>query len=301
MTQCHDFLVTAHPTRRHLPVVFLHQKFEGLDVSFAVQRHAAAPWRAWQSVIPTFLATTLSPDTDTLFKTERTLRAQLVQLQTTLSLQMNNPAFLLKTTRLGLSQKKTHTQKKRVTTIQGHFHKQLLESLTTFPVGRAVLLSQSTPHTGALMQPSSEAYWAEGGCFRAAVARGLMLPHLAAANSADVFRTCPNKNATEAWSVFVVILYLRKFLSNSSWAHQKIASSGIVRSLFMLPILVGFPCLFLVLLVLRPCWWKIRGLSRNFLEPFVSLPDPVPQLGGKSITSVPSRPSRLWPILVHRL
>ena len=51
------------------------------------------------------------------------------------------------------------TQKKRVTTIQRHFHKQLLESVTTSPVDRAALLSQSTSHTGAhLMQPSSEAY-----------------------------------------------------------------------------------------------------------------------------------------------
>ena len=122
------------------------------------------------------------------------LRAQLVQLQTTLSLQMNKPAFLLKALDSALRQKAT--QKKRVTTIQRHFHKQLLESLTTSPVDRAVLLSQSTSHTGAQrMQPSSEAYEAEDRCFRAAVARRLLLPRPAAANSAGVVRTCPNKSA----------------------------------------------------------------------------------------------------------
>ena len=108
------------------------------------------------------MATTQSPDTDTHFNTAPRLRAQLVQLQTTLSLQMNKPAL----------------RKKRVTTIQRHFHKQLLERLTTTPVDRAVLLSQSTLHTGAhLMQPSSEAYEAEDRCFRVAVARRLILPH----------------------------------------------------------------------------------------------------------------------------
>ena len=73
---------------------------------------------------------------------------------------MNKPAFLL--TPLGSALRQKTTQKKRVTTIQGHFHKQLLASLTTSPVDRAALLSQSTSHTGAhLMQPSSGAYEAE--------------------------------------------------------------------------------------------------------------------------------------------
>ena len=117
-----------------------------LGVGSAVQRHAAAaPWRPWQSVIPTLMATTRLPDTDTLFNTAPRLRAHLVQLQTTLSLQMNKPAFLLKPLEAALRQKAT--QKKRVTTIQRHFNKQLLESLSTTPVDRAVLLSQSTSHS----------------------------------------------------------------------------------------------------------------------------------------------------------
>ena len=41
-------------------------KLGGLGAGSAVQRHAAAPWRAWQSIIPTLMATTQSPDTDSL-------------------------------------------------------------------------------------------------------------------------------------------------------------------------------------------------------------------------------------------
>ena len=42
------------------------------------------------------MATTQSPDTDSLFSSTPLLRAQLAQLQSTLSQQMNNPTFLLK-------------------------------------------------------------------------------------------------------------------------------------------------------------------------------------------------------------
>ena len=62
------------------------------------------------------------------------------------------------------------------------------------PVDRAVLLSQSTSHTGAhLMKPTSEAYEAEDRCFRVAVAKRLM--HPAASNAADVAQSCSNKSA----------------------------------------------------------------------------------------------------------
>ena len=146
---------------------FLPLKLGGLGVGSAVQRHAAAPWRAWQSVILTLMATTQSPDTDTLFNAAPRLRAQLAQLQTTLSPHMNKPAFLLKPLALGAVLRQKNTQKKQVSTIQRNLHKQLLESLTDTPVERSVLLSQSTSHTGAhLMQASSEAYEAEDRCFR---------------------------------------------------------------------------------------------------------------------------------------
>ena len=163
---------------------FLRLKLGGLGVGSAFQRHAAAPWRAWQSIIPTLMATTQSPDTDTLFNAAPRLRAQLAQLQTTFSLQMNKPAFLLKPL----------AQMKQVSTIQRNLHKQIFVSLTDTPVERSVLLSQSTSHSGAhLMQPSSEAYEAEDCCFRVSVARRLMLP--AAPNAADVVLSCPNKSA----------------------------------------------------------------------------------------------------------
>ena len=50
------------------PLFFLPLKLGGLGVGSAVQRHAAAPWRAWQSIIPTLMATTQSPDTDSLLQ-----------------------------------------------------------------------------------------------------------------------------------------------------------------------------------------------------------------------------------------
>ena len=85
----------SHLIRRDVtsPLFFLPLKTWGLGVGSAVQRHAAAPWRAWQSVIPTLTATILSPDTDTLFHAAPRLRAQLAQLQTTLSLQNEQNRF----------------------------------------------------------------------------------------------------------------------------------------------------------------------------------------------------------------
>ena len=146
----------------------------------AVQRHAAAPWRAWQSIIPTLMATTQSPDTDSLFSSTPQLRAQLAQLQTTLSQQMNKPTFLLKPLGAALRLKTTQ-KKKQVSTIQRNIHKQFYNSLIDTPTEQAILLSQSTSHTSAhLMQPSSEAYEAEDRCFRVSEARRLMLPHPAA-------------------------------------------------------------------------------------------------------------------------
>ena len=105
------------------PLFFLHLKLDGLGVSSAVQRHTTAPWRARQSIIPTLMATTQSPDTDSLFSSTPQLRVQLAQLQTTLSLQTNRPTFQLKplgaALRLETTQKKKHTQ---TTLQQPHRH-----------------------------------------------------------------------------------------------------------------------------------------------------------------------------------
>ena len=78
------------------PLFFLPLKLGGLGVGSAVQRHAPAPWRAWQSIIPTLMATTQSPDTGSLFSSTPQLRAQLEHLQSTLSQQMNTLTFQLK-------------------------------------------------------------------------------------------------------------------------------------------------------------------------------------------------------------
>ena len=173
---------------------FLPLKLGGFGVGSAVRRHAAAPWRAWQSFIPSLLTATQSPDTDSLLRSTPLLRAQLTQLQSTISQQMNKPTFLLKP--LGAALRLQTTQKKQVSTIQRNIHKQLYNSLTETPTEQAILLSQSTSHTGAhLMQPSSEAYEIEDRCFRVSVARRLMLSHPIAANPADVAQFCPNKSA----------------------------------------------------------------------------------------------------------
>ena len=124
------------------PLFFLPLKLGGLGVGSAVQRHAAAPWRAWQSIIPTLMATTQSRDTDSLFSATPRLRSQLAQLRTILSVQMNKPAFQLKP--LGAAFRPQTTQKKQV------FTKQLHDSLADTPTERAILLSQSTSHTGRL-------------------------------------------------------------------------------------------------------------------------------------------------------
>ena len=154
---------------------FLPLKLGGFGVGSAVQRHAAAPWRAWQSVIPSLMTTTQSPDIDSLFRSTPILRAQLTQLQSTISQQMNKPTFQLKP--LGAAPRLQTTQKKQVSTIQRNIHNQPDNSLTDTPTEQAILLSQSTSHTGAhLVQPSSEAYEAEDRCFRVSVARRLMLP-----------------------------------------------------------------------------------------------------------------------------
>ena len=174
------------------PLLFLPLKLGGLGVGSAVQRHAAASWRAWQSIIPTLRATTQSPDTDSLFSSTPQLRAQLTQLQSTLSQQMNKPTFQLKP--LGAALRLQTTEKKQVSTIQRNIHKQFYNSLTDTPTEQAILLSQSTSHTGAhLMQPSSEAYEVEDRCFRVSVARRLMLPHPAVADPAEVVQFCPDK------------------------------------------------------------------------------------------------------------
>ena len=110
------------------PLFFLPLKLRGLGVGSAVQRHAAAPWRAWQSIIPTLMATTQSPDTDSLFRSTPLQRAQLDQLQSTFSKQINKPTFQLKP--LGAALRLQTTQKKQVSTIQRNIHKQLYNSLT---------------------------------------------------------------------------------------------------------------------------------------------------------------------------
>ena len=113
----------------------------GLGVDSAVQRHAAAPWTAWHSIIPTLMEATDSPDIDSLFAPTPILRSQLHQLQTTLAQQMNTPSLLLKS--LGAALRTHKSQKALVNTIQQTTHQQLLASLSTNPIQKAIFLSQT--------------------------------------------------------------------------------------------------------------------------------------------------------------
>ena len=120
------------------------------------------------------------------------LRAQLVQLQTTLSQQMNKPALKP----LGSALRQNATQKSGSPPLNGTFRSSFLKASPHLLSDRAVLLSQSAPHTGALVvQPGSEAYEAEDRFFRVGVARRLMSPHPAVADPSGVALACPNKGA----------------------------------------------------------------------------------------------------------
>ena len=178
------------------PLFHLPLRMGGLGVGSAVQRHAAAPWTAWHSVIPTLMEATDSPDLDCLFAPTPILRGQLHQLQTTLAQQMNAPSLLLKSLSAAL---RTHrSQKALVNMIQQTTHQQLLASLSTNPIQKAILLSQTAQNTGAhLQQPNSEAYEADDRCFQVSLARRLMLVHPAASHPTNISPTCPNVSAAK--------------------------------------------------------------------------------------------------------
>ena len=94
---------------------------------------------------------------------------------------------------------RTHgSQKTLVNTIQQVTHQQLLTSLSTNNIQKAILISQTSKNTGAhLQQPNSEAYEADDRCFQVSHARRLMLPQPAASHSANISPTCPNVSAAK--------------------------------------------------------------------------------------------------------
>ena len=94
---------------------------------------------------------------------------------------------------------RTHgTQKALVNTIQQVTHQQLLTSLSTNTIQKAILISQTAKNTGAhLQQPSSESYEADDRCFRVSLARRLMLPHPATNHPANISATCPSVSAAK--------------------------------------------------------------------------------------------------------
>ena len=178
------------------PLFHLPLRMGGLGVGSAVQRYAAAPWTAWQTVIPTLMAATDLTDTDALLAATPTLRGQLLQLQSTLAQQMNTPTLLLKL--LGAALRTHGIQKTLVGAIQRYTHKQIMDSYVDRPIQRAIPISQTAKNTGAhLQQPNSEAYEADDRCFQVSMAWRLMLTHPAAAHATDITPTCPNVSAAK--------------------------------------------------------------------------------------------------------
>ena len=94
-------------------------------------------------------------------------RAQLAQLENTLSLQMNeHTIYTLKPLGAALRQKNCSKKNNSLHHPKKNIHKQLCNSLIDTPTEKAIHWSQSTSHTSAhLMQSRSEAYEAEDRCF----------------------------------------------------------------------------------------------------------------------------------------
>ena len=121
------------------PICHLPLRMGGLGMGSAEQRYAAAPWTAWQLVIPTDF-----PDTDTLFMATSTLRNQQFHLQATFAHQMNAPSLLLKPQGAAL---RTHgTQKPLVRTIQRTTRLRLGSHFDN-PIQKAIVLSQTAKNT----------------------------------------------------------------------------------------------------------------------------------------------------------
>ena len=123
------------------PLFHLPLRMGGHGVRTAVQRHAAAPWTAWHSIIPTLMEATDSPDIDSLFAPTPILRSQLRQLQTTLAQQMNTPSLFLKS--LG-AELRMHGLKMLWSTRSNKRHtNNYYQASQPTPSRKAILLSQT--------------------------------------------------------------------------------------------------------------------------------------------------------------
>ena len=150
------------------PLFHLPFKLRGLGVGFSSAAPCGGPMASLAIRYPNTYGS--HPDTDTLFNSGPGLRAQLVQLQTTLSQQMDKPALLLKPPAL----RKNTTQKSLVTSIQKRLHKSLKATphLQSAEPSSSLNLHLTLDLTSC--SPDSEADEAEDRCFRVSVARRLM-------------------------------------------------------------------------------------------------------------------------------
>ena len=176
-------------------------------------RNAAAPWTAWQSVIPTPTEITESQDTGSLFAATPLLCSQLLHIRSTPARQMKSPALLLKP--LGAALHTHGTQKTLVIAIQRTLHKQVVDSHIDNPIQKAILPSKTAKNTGAhLHLPNSEAHEAIDTTMVSPLSR-TGLPHARCADvdgaatvheggrSGDI-RSCQGrKDEPDWWSLFV--------------------------------------------------------------------------------------------------
>ena len=172
------------------------------------QCHAPAPWRAWQTVLPTLVTTRIPENRHHFGLHASTPRPTFPTTNHTLT--TNERSLFPPQTTWPCHPHQDHPKKHFVKSIQVQLHRQLVDS---HPISKAMLISQTSPHAGAhVQQPNSEVYEAEDRCFRVSVARRHRLPHPAAPdpsrhrhslhqqkrNGADMCRTSGRSPATIA-------------------------------------------------------------------------------------------------------
>ena len=145
----------------HLPV-----RMGGLGVGSAVQRRAAAPWTALQTVIPTLMAATNSPDmgVPVCCHTYSARSASPPPKHTRTPNEHIRPPLQT----FGRSAPHTwHPKKHWSAPSSAPPIYQLMDIHVYSPIQKAILISQTARNTGArLQQPNSEAYEAETDAFR---------------------------------------------------------------------------------------------------------------------------------------
>ena len=181
--------VSGHNSSTSSPLFHLPLKLAGLGVASAEQRHAAAPRRAWQSVLPTLVTATESPDATPFLSPRHNSVPNFPSYKPHSHDTGTPPRFSSSHLALPSTPRPLHPTAIPQTTIRQPRHCTHQQSRT--------LISQTSLHTSAhLQRPNSEAHEAEDSCFRVSTARRLMMPHPAIPDPWGKATACPNKSAT---------------------------------------------------------------------------------------------------------